>query len=83
QYRAGAAVGYSEAYIDFLNNYPLTVDRGTVTGRAVLEKHPVQILDVVADPEYTLHQTYQLANQRTALGVPLLRENEPIGTIVL
>ena len=83
QYRAGAAVGYSEAYIDFLNNHPLTVDRGTVTGRAVLEKHPVQILDVVADPEYTLHQTYQLANQRTALGVPLLRENEPIGTIVL
>jgi GAF domain-containing protein len=83
EYRAGAAVGYTEAYIDFLTNHPLPVDRGTVTGRAVLERRPVQILDVVADPEYTLHETTSLAGQRTTLGVPLLRENEPIGVIVL
>jgi GAF domain-containing protein len=83
EYRAGAAVGYTEAYIDFLTNHPLAVDRGTVTGRAALERRPVQILDVVADPEYTLHETYELAGQRTTVGVPLLRENEPIGVIVL
>jgi len=83
EYRAGAAVGYTEAYIDFLTNHPLAVSRGTVTGRAVLEKRPVQITDVVADPEYTLHETTTLAGQRTTLGVPLLRENEPIGVIVL
>src|SRR5882762_2606383 len=53
-YRAGAAVGYSEAYIEFLRNHPLTVDRGTVTGRAVIEKRAVQIADVATDPEYTL-----------------------------
>jgi GAF domain-containing protein len=83
EYRAGAAVGYTEAYIDFLTNNPLAVDRGSVTGRAVLERRPVQILDVAADPEYTLRQTTELAGQRTTLGVPLLRENEPIGVIVL
>ena len=83
EYRAGAAVGYSEAYIEFLRNHPLTVDRGTVTGRAVIEKRAVQIADVATDPEYTLHETTSLAGQHTALGVPLLRENEPIGTIVL
>ncbi|WFU19192.1 GAF domain-containing protein [Bradyrhizobium sp. CB3481] len=83
EYRAGAAVGYTQAYIDFLNNHPLAVDRGTVTGRAVLERRPVQIVDVAADPEYTLHETTTLAGQRTTLGVPLLRENEPIGVIVL
>jgi GAF domain-containing protein len=83
EYRAGAAVGYTEAYIDFLTNNPLPVDRGSVTGRAVMERRPVQILDVAADPEYTLRQTTELAGQRTTLGVPLLRENEPIGTIVL
>ena len=65
EYRAGAAVGYTEAYIDFLTNHPLPVDRGTVTGRAVLERRPVQILDVVTDPEYTLHETTSLAGQRT------------------
>jgi GAF domain-containing protein len=83
EYRAGAAVGYSEAYIEFLTNHPLAVNRGTVTGRAVMERQPVQIPDVAADPEYTLHETTSLAGQRTALGVPLMRENEPIGVIVL
>jgi GAF domain-containing protein len=83
EYRAGAAVGYTQAYIDFLTNHPLAVNRGTVTGRAVLERRPVQIPDVVADPEYTLHETTILAGQRTTVGVPLLRENEPIGVIVL
>jgi GAF domain-containing protein len=83
EYRAGAAVGYTEAYIDFLVSHPLAVNRGTATGRAVLERSPVQILDVVADPDYTLHETTTLAGQRTTLGVPLLREDEPIGVIVL
>ena len=51
--------------------------------RAVIEKRPVHILDVAADPEYTLRETTLLAGQRTTLGVPLLREDEPIGVIVL
>nr|WP_283844229.1 GAF domain-containing protein [Bradyrhizobium manausense] len=83
EYLAGAAVGYTESYIEFLKAHPLKVNRGTVTGRAVLEKRPIQILDVMADPEYTLRETTTLAGQRTTLGVPLLRENEPIGVIVL
>src|SRR5262249_35365500 len=49
-YRAGAAVGYSQALIDFLDKNPLAADRGTVTGRAVLERRTVQILDVATDP---------------------------------
>jgi GAF domain-containing protein len=82
-YRAGAAVGYSEDYIEFLKNHPLTVDRGTITGRAVLERRTVQILDTATDPEYRLRESTSLAGQHTALCVPLMRENEPIGTIVL
>ena len=82
-YLAGAAVGFSDAYIKFLKNHPITVDRGTITGRAALERHAVQILDVATDPEYKMRESILLANQHTALGVPLLRENEPIGVIVL
>ena len=58
-------------------------NRGTITGRAVIEKRPVHILDVASDPEYTLRESTSMAEQHTALGVPLLRENEPIGAIVL
>ena len=82
-YRAGAAVGFAKEYIEFLESHPLVVDRGSITGRAVLERRTVQILDVATDPEYTLRESTTLAHQHTALCVPLLRENEPIGTIVL
>ena len=55
-YRAGAAVGFSSEYIEFLRSNPLSVDRGSITGRAVLERRTVQIQDVAADPEYTLRE---------------------------
>ncbi len=82
-YIAGAAVGFSNEYIKFLQSQPISVDRGTITGRVALERRAVQILDVATDPEYTMKESISLANQHTALGVPLLRENEPIGVIVL
>ena len=82
-YRAGAAVGFSQEYIEFLKQHPIAVDRGTVTGRVALEGRTVQVADVAADPEYTMSESVTLAGQRTALGVPLLRENEPIGVVVL
>jgi GAF domain-containing protein len=83
EYRAGAAVGFGPEYVEFLRTHPLSVNRGSITGRAVLERRTVQILDVATDPEYTLRESTSLAGQHTALCVPLLRENEPIGTIVL
>jgi len=82
-YLAGAAVGFSEDYIKFLKSHPIAADRGTITGRAALERRAVQILDVATDPEYTMTESVSLGHQHTALGVPLLRENEPIGVIVL
>jgi two-component system, NtrC family, sensor kinase len=82
-YRAGASVGFTKNYIEFLENHPLRIDRGSITGRAVIERRTVQILDVATDPEYTLRESTSMARQHTALCVPLLRENEPIGTIVL
>jgi GAF domain-containing protein len=82
-YRAGAAVGFTDEYIKFLEDHPITPNRGTMTGRAVIERRAVQTPDVAADPEYTMRESTTLAGQRTALGVPLLRENEPIGAIVI
>src|SRR5262249_12761366 len=57
--------------------------RGSVVGRALMEGRPVQITDVLADPEYTQTQAQKLAHYRTLLGAPLLREGVPIGAIAL
>jgi GAF domain-containing protein len=82
-YKAGASVGFSREYAEFLETHPITPDRHSITGRAALERRTVQVIDVADDPEYTLRESTTLAGQRTALGVPLLRESEPIGVIVI
>jgi signal transduction histidine kinase len=66
-----------------LDNVPFAAGRGTVLGRTVLERRPVQVADVLADPDYTLQEMQKSIGFRTILGVPLLREDKPIGVIVL
>ena len=43
----------------------------------------VHIPDVLEDPEYTWTKSIELAQYRTMLGIPLLREGVPIGVIAL
>jgi signal transduction histidine kinase len=49
----------------------------------LLEGKPIHIADVQADPEYTMTAISQRAGFHTILGVPLLREGNPIGVIIL
>jgi GAF domain-containing protein len=51
--------------------------------RVLLECKPVQVVDVLADPEYAMHELQTKAGYRTVLGVPLLREGVPIGLLNL
>src|SRR5262249_50712130 len=58
-------------------------DRGTLAGRTVLTRNTVHIEDASADPQYTRAEAVKLGNQRTMLGVPLVRESALIGALTL
>jgi signal transduction histidine kinase len=81
--RAVAARNVAPAVLELWQRSGIRAGRGTTSGRALLERRPVQILDVRADPEYEVHDRTMLGNMRTVLGVPLLREGEPLGVIAL
>jgi len=78
-----AAYGYSPEFLEYIGASPVQPGRGTVHGRALLERRVIHIPDVLADPEYTWAEAQRLGGFRTLLGVPMLREGVPIGVLTL
>src|SRR5215470_14928133 len=70
-------------YVDLIKStYPRRPDRSQVAGRVVLAKSVVRLEDALTDPDYD--QRFPRAmSWRRLLGVPMLREGEPIGAIVV
>jgi GAF domain-containing protein len=79
----GASVGRVDTRELVLSSIPFAAGHGSILGRTVLERRPVQVADVLADPDYTLQDVQRKIGFRTILGVPLLREGNPIGVIIL
>jgi signal transduction histidine kinase len=75
--------GFPADFSEYVMNIPLSPERGSVVGRALLEGRSVQIADVLVDPEYTQSGAQERGGYRSVLGVPLLREGNPIGVIFL
>jgi signal transduction histidine kinase len=78
-----ASRGYSPEFAEFVATHPAEIDKGTVSGRVLLEGKIVHVPDVLADPEYTYGAGQKISGYRTLLGVPLLREGMPIGVLAL
>jgi signal transduction histidine kinase len=82
-YRAIATYGGPPAHREATLGILFEAGRGSVIGRTVLEGKPIQVADVLADPEYAFREVQQKIGYRTVLAVPLLREGHPIGAVVL
>jgi signal transduction histidine kinase len=82
-YRVRATFALVSEFDQFLRGQLFTPSRTTVTGRALLERQTVHIPDAAADPELVIPEAVSIGRLRTMLGVPLLREGEPLGVFVL
>jgi two-component system, NtrC family, sensor kinase len=82
-YQRVATYGYTDDFTKHLMNLPVIPDRGTATGRSLLEGKVVHIHDVRADPEYTFVEAQKRGDFRTVVSVPMLRERTTIGILAL
>jgi signal transduction histidine kinase/CheY-like chemotaxis protein len=82
-YRHAASYGVPPELHDWMERVEIEPGRGTISGRTALEGRVVHVADVRADPQFTFTEGATKLGSRTQLGVPLLREGQRIGVIVL
>ena len=82
-YRLAWLSGGSEEYRSELAAREIPLGRGTLVGRVGLERRPVLLADVLADPDYEWTEAQRLGAFRTIVGVPMLSQGDVIGVISL
>ncbi|MET0528875.1 MAG: GAF domain-containing protein [Microvirga sp.] len=83
-YRLKASFGFEQDFRRFIEDNPIRPDAsGTLVGRTALERRVLHYDDVTTDERYTWREAQGFAGFRTVLGVPLLRDGEPIGVMAL
>jgi GAF domain-containing protein len=88
EFRAVGMWNLPPAYRDFLGKTPIRADPKIPMGRVLMTKQPVQVADVFTDPSYAegypgMIGVGELGGARTLLQVPLLKDNELVGTIAI
>jgi signal transduction histidine kinase len=82
-YRFAAGYSLDPAYLEIERETPIVPGQGTVVGRAAMTGQVARIDDVWTDPLYEKKQEAKIGKGRSMIGVPLMREGEPIGVIGL
>jgi GAF domain-containing protein len=76
------AIAAEPEYWAALRQRTIVPGRETVNARVLLEGRVVHVTDIRADPDFVWPEVVA-SGRRTILGVPLLRDSEPIGVINL
>ena len=82
-YRFAAGHSIVPAYLEIERQSPISPGLGTLIGRAAMTRQVAQIDDAWNDPLYEKKEDAKLGGHRSMIGVPLMREGEPIGVIGL
>ena len=84
-YRLAAVSGLFDppAYLEHEQQALISPGPGTIVGRAAMDRQVVQIEDAWSDPLYEEKESAKLGGVRSMIGVPLMREGEPIGVLGL
>ncbi|MEK6602224.1 MAG: cache domain-containing protein, partial [Candidatus Binatota bacterium] len=82
-FQYAAAHNASPELLAYIKSTPIHPGRESALRRVGLEQRPVHIPDMLADPECVVPEAYRKEGMRTALAVPLLRENTLIGAITI
>jgi signal transduction histidine kinase len=72
----------AEALARGAGQYPMLLDSQKVSSRVVLTKNVVLVEDILTDASYE-HSTARVGGWRRMLGVPILRNGDAIGAIVV
>jgi signal transduction histidine kinase len=80
-YRQIASYGFSREFEQFMEEHPIQIGRGTTVARAIQEKKPIQIPDVLADPEHTNQEAAKIGGIRSVAAVPMFKDNALIGVV--
>ena len=82
-YRFAAGYSLNPAELEIERLTPIPPGPGTVVGRAAITRQVARIDDAWTDPLYEKKEDAKIGGSRSMLGVPLMREGEPIGVIGL
>jgi signal transduction histidine kinase len=82
-YRQIASYGFSREFQTFMEEHPIQIGRATTVARAIQEKKPIQISDVLADPEFKFQEGAKIGGVRSVAAVPMFKDNELIGVIAV
>ena len=81
-YRHVAMFSHNPEWDAKVRGTTFVADRSTVGGRVALEGRVIHVADLATEPEYGMPEAVTTGGMRTLLGVPLLRDGEPIGVLL-
>ena len=82
-YRFAAGYSLDPKYIEIEKAALIAPGPGTAVGRAAMNKQVVRIDDALSNSHYAVKDDAKIGDVRSMIGVPLMREGEPIGVIAL